>query len=87
MTGLRRWRKIAKSLIFVSFAWEIAATIVSLVLLILVTVRGGAPSLDSLISVVGTLGLYGVVIWAIGDARRRRCRRPLERVAAATEEA
>jgi hypothetical protein len=88
MTGLRTWRKIAKSLIIFFFAWEIAATIVSLALLILVTVQGGgASSPDRLISVVGAFGLYGVVTWAIWDARSRRRRRPLERVATAEEEA
>jgi hypothetical protein len=87
MTGLRKWRKIAKSFILFFFAWEVAATLASLALLMFVTVRGGAPSPDSLISVLGTLGLYGVVIWAIWDARWRRRRRPLERVATAEEEA
>jgi hypothetical protein len=88
MTGLRRWRKIAKRLIIFCFAWEVVATIVSLVLLMLVTVQGGgAPSPDHLITVVGTLGLYGVVIWAIWDARRRRRRQPLKRMATAEEEA
>jgi hypothetical protein len=87
MTGLRMWRKIAKSFILFFVAWEVIATIVSLALLIFVAVRGVAPSPDSLISVFGTLGLYGVVIWAIRDARGRRCRRPLERVETAAEEA
>jgi hypothetical protein len=87
MTGLRRWRKIAKILIIFSFAEEIAVTVVSLVLFILVAVQGGgAPSPDSLISVVGTLGFYGIVIWAIRDARRRRRRRPLKVVATVEEE-
>jgi hypothetical protein len=58
MTGLRPCRKIAKRLIIFSFAWEVAVTIEGLVLLIHVTVHGsGAPSPDSLITVVGTLGL------------------------------
>jgi hypothetical protein len=87
MTGLRQWRKIAKSLIIFSFACEAVVAIVSLMLLILIMIQGGAPSPDSLIYVVGTLGLYGVVIWAIWDAQRRRRRRPRERVATAEEEA
>jgi 4-amino-4-deoxy-L-arabinose transferase-like glycosyltransferase len=87
MTGLRRWRKVAKSLVILSFTWEAAVTIVSLVLFILVSVRGGgAPSSDRLIPVVGTLGICGVVIWAIWDARRRRRRQHPERLATAAEE-
>jgi hypothetical protein len=87
MTGLRRWRKIANMLIIFSFAEEIAVTIVSLVLFILVAVQGGgAPSPDDLEPVVGTLGICGVVIWAIWDARRRRRRRPLKGVATVEEE-
>ena len=87
MTGLQRWRKVAKSLTIFSFAWEAAATIVGLVFLILVAVQGGAPSPDRLIPVVGTLGICGVVIWAIRDARRRSRQQPPERVATAEEEA
>jgi hypothetical protein len=87
MTGLRWWRKIAKRLIIFCFAWDVAATIVGLVLLILVTVQGGAPSPDNLITVVGTLGLYGVLIWAVWDARERRRRQPLKRVATVEEQA
>jgi hypothetical protein len=87
MTGLRRWRKVSKSLILFSFTWEAAVAIVSLVLLILVSVQGGgAPSSDRLIPVVGTLGICGVVIWAIWDARRRRRRQHPERAATAAEE-
>jgi hypothetical protein len=82
------WRKIAKRLIIFFFAWEVAAAIVSLVLLIFVTVQvGDAPSPESLESIVGTLGLSVVVIWSIWDARRRRRRQPLKPVATAGEEA
>ena len=73
MTGLQRWRKIAKSLIVISLTWEVAATIVSLVLLMLVMVQGGeAPSSERLIPLVGTIGIIGVVTWAIWHARKRR---------------
>jgi hypothetical protein len=86
MTGLRTWQKIARSLVIAWFVCEVAATIGSLVLLVLVMVQGdGGPSLDRLISIIGTLGLYGVVIWAIWDARRWRRRPPLKRVANAEE--
>jgi len=87
MTGLQMWREIAKNFILFFIAWEVAVTIVSLALLIFVTVRGGSPSLNILISVLGTLGFYGVLIWAIRDARGRSHRRPLGRVATAEEEA
>jgi len=86
MTGLRKWRKIAESFILFFIAWEVAVTIVGLALLIFVTARGGTPSPNSLISVLGTLGFYGVLIWAIRDAQGRRRRRPVERVATAEEE-
>ena len=69
MTGLRKWRKIAENFILFFIAWEVAVTIVSLALLMFVTVRGGTPSPDSLISVLGTLGFYGVLIWAIRDVQ------------------
>jgi hypothetical protein len=85
MTGMRTWRKTAKSLIIVSIAWDVAAAIAGVVLLILVMVQGGAPSPDSLISVVGELGLLGLVVWAICDARRWRRRRPVEGGATADE--
>ncbi len=87
MTGLRKWRMIAKSFVTISIACDAAVAIVSLVLIILVMVQGGTPSPDSLISVVGALGFYGVVIWAIRDARRRGRPRPLEPVATAEEKA
>jgi hypothetical protein len=87
MTGLRRWRKIAKWLIIFSCAESIAVTIVSLILFILVAAQGGgAPSPDDQEAVVGTLGICGVVIWAIWDAGRRRHRQPLKRVATVEEE-
>lgn len=88
MSMLRTWRKIARRLIIFCIAWEVAVNIVGIVLVILVTIQGGgAPSPDRLISIVGTLGLYGIVIWAIGDARRRRRRLSLKPVATAFEEA
>ncbi|SIO67739.1 hypothetical protein SAMN05444166_8435 [Singulisphaera sp. GP187] len=87
MTTLRKWRSLAKTFILFFVAWEVVATIVSLALLIIIAVRGGAPSPDRLISVFGTLGLFGVVIWAIRDARERGRRRPLERAATVEEEA
>lgn len=80
MTGLRKWRKIAKAFILFFVAWEVIAAIVSLAILIFVAFQGGAPSPERLISVFGTLGLCGVVIWAIRDARGRGGRRPLERM-------
>jgi hypothetical protein len=87
MTGLRRWRKVAKGLIIFSFTWEAAVTIVSLALLILLVVQGGGvPSSDLLIPVVGTLGIFGVVIWAIWDTRGRKRRQHPVQVATAKEE-
>ena len=84
---LRSWRKLARRLIILASTWEAVGAIVSLVLLVLATIQGGrAPSADSLISVVGTLGLAGVVIWAISDARRHNRRRPPEQVATGEEE-
>lgn len=87
MTGLRKWRKISKSLVLCFFAWDVAATIVSLALLIFITIRGGSPSPDALISVFGTLGIYGIVIWAVRDAQRRRHQYPRRHLAPAEEEA
>jgi hypothetical protein len=85
MTGLQRWRRIARSLVIISFTWEAVVAIASLVLF-LVAVRGGvAPPLDRLIPVVATLGIFGVMAWAIRDARRRRNRRPPEPVATAED--
>jgi hypothetical protein len=87
MTRLRRWRKLAKGLIVVCVAWDVAFTLGALVLVILVAVRGrGALSSERVISIVGSLGLYGIVIWAIRDARARRRRQPLKPVAAADDE-
>ena len=87
MTGLRRWRKVAKNLIILSLTWEAAAAIASLIFLTLAVVIGGeAPSADRVIEVVGTLGMVGVVSWAIGDAWRRTRRQPLERVAKADDQ-
>lgn len=71
MTGMKTWRKIVKSSVLLFFGWEIATTLVGLVVLILVAIRGGTPSTEGLVSIAGTVGLYGVVIWAIRDARRR----------------
>lgn len=71
MTGMRTWRKIVKSSVLLFFGWEIATTLVGLAVLILVAIRGGTPSTESLISIAGTFGLYGFVIWAIRDARGR----------------
>jgi Flp pilus assembly protein TadB len=87
MTGLRRWQRIGKGLIILSLTWEAAATIVSLVLLVVVAVQGGVVSSDRLISVVGTLGICGVVIWANWEGRRRRHRQHLEPVATAAKQA
>jgi hypothetical protein len=75
MTGLRKWRNIAKSFILFMVALEVAATIAGLAVFIFVTVRGGASDPDRLISALGTLGLIGVVMWAVRDARGRRRRR------------
>jgi len=87
MTGLRRWQRIARCLIIFSLTWEAAVTIVSLVVLILVAVQGGpAASSDRLLSVAGTFGVSGVVIWAIWDARRRGRRQRLQWVATAEKE-
>jgi hypothetical protein len=47
-------------------------------MLTFVMVRGGVPTPGSLISVLGTFGLYGVVILAIWDARVRRHQRSQE---------
>ncbi|WP_422928136.1 hypothetical protein [Singulisphaera sp. PoT] len=71
MTGMRTWQTIAKNSVLLFFGWEVATTLVGLVVLILVATLDGTPSTQSLISVVGTLVLYGVVIWAVRDARRR----------------
>lgn len=86
MTNLRKWRTFAKDLIVLAFAWEVVATIVSLAFLIYVTVQGGALSPERLISVVGALGLYGVVICAILNARSRRRHRTLDRTSTAEPE-
>jgi hypothetical protein len=87
MTGLRRWRKISQGLVIFSFTWEAAVAIVSLLLILVAVLGGVVPSSDRLIPVVGTLGICGVVIWAIRDARRRRRRQHPERVATAEEKA
>ena len=87
MTSLRKWRTFGKELILLAFAWEVVATIASLAFLIYVTVQGGPLSADRLISVVGALGLYGVVICAIRHARSRRRHRTVDRTSTAELEA
>ena len=75
MTSLSRWRKHSKDLIILGFVWEIMGAIFGLVVLIFAVVGvGPATTLDRVVSVAGTLGLSGVVVWAIHDARRRRRR-------------
>jgi hypothetical protein len=71
MTSMRAWRKIVKSSVLLLFGWEIATTLVGLAVLILIAIRGGTPPTDSLISIVGAIGFYGVLIWAIRNARMR----------------
>ncbi len=88
MTGLRKWRKFARSFIVFSIAGEVIFTIAGLVFLILLAVRGSVvPSADDLVNVVGTLALFAVVSWAIWDARRRTRRQPSPRVAAVEQKA
>jgi len=87
MSGLRRWRRIAKGFIIFSVTWEAAVALVSLALFMFLAFRdGAAPSPDGLMPVIGTLGFSGIVILAIRDARGRGRRRHPDRVATAEEE-
>lgn len=74
MTWLRTWRRFAKSLIVFFLAWDVAAAVIGLAVLVFILIQGGAPSPDHMISVLGTLGVYGIIIWAVWDARKRRRR-------------
>ena len=87
MTGLQRWRKVARGLIIFSFGWEAAVAIVRLVLLVLVVAQGGALSADRLMPILETFGTFGVVMLAIRDARRRRRQQPPRRGAPEEEDA
>lgn len=87
MTSLRTWRRFARGLVAVCFTGDVAATLGGFVLLILIVVLGGPwPSADRVISIVGALGLYALVIWAVGDARKQTRRQPLKRVANVDDE-
>jgi hypothetical protein len=71
MTSMRVWRKIVKGSVLLCVGGEIATTLVGLAVLILIVIRGGTPATDSLISIAGAIGVYGVLIWAIRNARMR----------------
>ena len=76
MTGLQRWRQFVESFILIGFVWKAVATVVGLFSLMM---GGGFPSAQNLIPVMGTLGLFAIIIWAIRDARYQGCSRHTER--------
>ena len=72
MTSLRGWRALARNLILLGCAWEVVGAVAALIVVILAVVGiGSGPTVERLVSAVGTLGLAGVVGWAIVAARRR----------------